>query len=81
MLKIPRSSKSVLKYSDNSWPEHTAFKYLSHKSCFFHFFQSKHTSAPPPTLNKLDEIAGTISKYMEVTSVFYYGKVEPPNLT
>lgn len=53
MLKILRSSKSVLKYSGNSWPEHTAFKYLSHKSRFFYFFQSKHTPAPPP-LNELD---------------------------
>lgn len=41
MLKIPRSSKSGLKYSglveiptDNSQPEHSAFKILSHKSSF-----------------------------------------------
>lgn len=73
MLKIPRSSKSVLKYSDNSWPEHT-FKYLPHKSCFFYFFQSKHTPAPSNEMN-------LISKYMEFISVFHHGKVETPNLT
>lgn len=44
MLRIPKSSKSGSKYSglveiptDNSWPEHSAFKYLSHKSCLLSF--------------------------------------------
>lgn len=74
MLKIPRSSKSGLKYSglaeistDNSWSEYTAFKYLSYKSCLFHFFKSKRV-CPTPQLNKSDYMAGIISKYMEFVS-------------
>lgn len=82
MLKISRSSKSGLRYSglveiptDNSWPECTAFKYLSRRSCLFHFFYSKHTSPPHPNSVNLTIWLAQYPNTWDLLVITHHGKV------